>query len=370
VELARLTLTTTLLVSCTDPAIEMSLAFSEPQTTFDLSCVTTVSVTAIGNDRGDIETGKPPDYNEKCIDVGGLSNFADVRRAMRDRFDISLPDSGLAAIHLRGSVGACDESSRYHEAVFYGGAPASSDSITIPVAANLSCNVRTSLSIKPIDLLALVRTRQCNSVAGGRAFGGNIRPLLLGPTFPRTTFEIGTSSSSVWTNGVSVVASFSRATSPTTCVSVGYDNTAISGGRCAETPGPSLCAGPGEIEVPVLPADYLGQSIDPTLYAAYGQPVVGAVFEVGSAASKVPVQGATVQLDAGTQGKVVYVDRSDTRFVARTGAATGPEGLFLVYLKGEPTSITVASPLHATQAYRVASAAGFPSTLIATIPRR
>ena len=115
----------------------MSLAMPSTPDAFDLSCVTTISVTPIGNDGGDRETGKPPDYRDRCIDVQGLSRFSDVRRAMADRFAMNLPESGLKAIHVRGTVGACTEASRFHEAGFYGGAPAGADTIEIPIVPNL-----------------------------------------------------------------------------------------------------------------------------------------------------------------------------------------------------------------------------------------
>jgi hypothetical protein len=134
---------------------------------------------------------------------------------------------------------------------------------------------------------------------------------------------------------------------------------------------PSLCAAIGEHELPVLAFDYSYQSRDEALVVKYGEPVIGAVWEIGPAATKVPITGATVTLEDPTQGVVVYVDRGPTKFVGRVGAtATNADGFFMVYTKGPPTNITVTSPLHNAVRYKVATSADYPATLLAALTRR
>lgn len=357
--------------ACAEPAIEMKLGLPKQLPAgFDLSCVTAIEVLAHGEFGGDDTT--PPDIERDCVDVQGMSTFADVRAAMAGQFTLDLPDSGLFGLTLRGSTGTCDDVPDYHEAVFYGGANAGSDSITIPVVPNLSCAMRGKVvAVHPVDMLALSTTKTCPVASDGRAFSGNFRPLLLGNEAPAMTFEFGSSASSQWTAGATRIETFAQAASPTTCVGAGYGSPAeIGGARCIEDVTPSLCAATGEIELGTIAFDYMYQSRDMDLIAQFGEPVLGAAWETG--ATKAPIAGATVTLEDPTQGVVVYVDKGTTgRFVPRPGAtSTSADGFFLVYLKGAPTNITVTGPNHASVRYKVATSADYPTTLIAALTRR
>ena len=360
------------LCACAEPAIEMKLALpAQLPAGFDLGCVTAIEVVALGNFAGDDQ--KPPDIERDCVDVTGMSSFADVRAQMAGQFTLALPESGLFGLTVRGSTGTCADNPDYHEAVFYGGSPAGGDSITIPVVPNLSCAMSGKVvAVHPVDMLALSNAKTCPVTSVGRAFSGNFRPLLLGDQAPAMTFEFGSSASSQWMAGASRIETFAQAASPSTCVGVGYGSPdEIGGGRCVEEGQASLCAAPGEIELGTISFDYMYQSRDVDLVAQYGEPVLGAAWEKGS----VPISsiaGATVTLEDPTQGVVVYVDKGTTgRFVPRTGAtATSADGFFMVYLKGAPTTITVTSPQHTAVRYKVATSADYPSTLIATLARR
>jgi hypothetical protein len=364
----RLPLMLLALGACAEPAIEMSLKL--PPTVpagFDVSCVTAIDVLAVGEFQGDEDT--PPDLEGDCIDVAGMSSFDDIRRAMAGQFTIDIPDSGLVGLSVRGSTGTCADIPAYHEAVFYGGAPATGDSVQIPVVPNLSCNMRGKvLPVHPVDLLALSSTKTCPVTTDGRAFSANFRPLLLGDQLPTMTFEYGSSASSQWTGGTTRVEVFSQAASAQTCVGVGYGSPSeIGGGRCVEDQ-PALCAAPGELELPIIAFDYMFQSRDVNLVAQYGEPVLGAVWETGT---KLPVAGATVTLEDPTQGTVVYVEKGTTKFTPKPGATSTPaDGFFMVYLKGPPTNITVTSPLHNALPYKVATTPDYPTTLIAALTRR
>jgi hypothetical protein len=224
-------------------------------------------------------------------------------------------------------------------------------------------------------MLALASAKTCPVTTDGRVFSASFRPLMLGDEMPAMTFEFGNSASSQWTStGTTKVAVFAQAASPSTCVAVGYESLTQNGGaRCVEDALPTLCGAPGEVELPIIAMDFSYQSRDLALVAQYGEPLFGAVWEVGAGATKVPVTGATVTLDDPSQGTVVYVERSptNTKLQQRVGAAsTTGEAFFMVYAKGPPTTITVTSPLHNPQKYKIATSADYPATLVAALTRR
>lgn len=358
--------------ACAEPAIDMSLKLPTPPANYDLSCVTSITTVAIGNDQGDETT--PPDVVADCIDVAGMGSFAEVKRAMAGKFSLPLPDSGLRAVAVTGSMGRCDDAD-FYESVFYGGAPARGDSIQIPLVASLSCNAQNKpVSVHPVDMLALSSTKTCPVTTAGRVFSANYRPLLLGAEMPAMTFEFGNSANSQWVSGTTKVAVFAQAASAQTCVGVGYESLAEDGGgRCVEDGLPTLCAPAGELELPIIAFDFSYQSRDLALVEQYGEPMIGAVWEVGTGTTRVPITGATVTLDDPTQGTVVYVERSvtNTKLQQRVGAAsTAGDAFFMVYTKGTPTTITVSSPLHNPQKYKIATSADYPATLIAALTRR
>jgi hypothetical protein len=290
-----------------------------------------------------------------------------VRALVAGRFEVPLPQSGLAGVELQGFTGLCDDLIPY-ESIFYGGAKYDGGSLELPVVPNLSCNRRQSYRVRPVDLLALTTTRTCAPVSG-LVFSANIRPRLLGDIASPATFEFGASAANT-VNGVSTIESFAAAENGT-CVAAGFtQEPTIGGGGCINTGAPTLCAQPGEIELPVVPYVYAGSSRDQQLFLDYGEPVFGAAWEVGTSPTKTPIAGATVELADPSQGKVVYVERADNRFVVRPGAtSTNAEGLFMVYLKGAPTTLTVKAPQHRQQTYTVGSSPDFPSVLLAALPR-
>ena len=356
--------------ACADPAIDMSLQLPQMPQNFALDCVTAISVTAVGEFQGDIN--RPPDFQSDCLDVSGMTSFADVQAKMHDQFSIDIPDSGLAGISIVGNVGRCSDEFTSHESVFYGGAQAGSGDVRIPLVPNLSCSARGKIvKVHAVDLLALASTHTCATVTTGRVVAGDIHPTLLEQN--QMNFEYGTSASSQWNNGAVSLDVFSQVADARTCVAVGYEqpNFDLVGSRCVEDGLPTLCGPADELELPTIAIEYAGQSIDRDLVAQYGNPVFGAVYEVGTAATKTAIGNATVTLDDPTQGKVVYVDRGATSFTPRAGATgTGTEGWFMVYLKGAPTTITVSEPLHAPVKYKIASHEYGPTTIIAALNKR
>jgi hypothetical protein len=358
---------------CADPVIDLSMAVPAMPTGFDVSCVTSVEVAAVGNERGGANT--PPDVVSSCIDLKTPpSSFADIRAAIHGRVDLRIPESGLAGIQLRGTTGACSDANRFYEANFYGGAVyADGDSLAVPVVANISCNAKRTYAVSSIDLMALDRTKSCAMSIPDPAqqpvvFAGNIRPQLLGPSFARTVFEDGPSAATMNAAGKASIESYERATGATSCIAAGFDGRGRLAGSCINPAAPTLCAGPNEIELAVIDPIYAGASIESALVQQYGQPVFGAVYRQSGAAQKLPIAGATVELADPTQGKVIYVAPGTSKLMPLAGATgTDPSGFFIVYLKGDATSVTVKAGA-SEQRYTIASQGDLPPTLLAVLP--
>lgn len=356
--------------ACSEPAIDMSLRMppSVPAD-FALDCLGGFEVIALGEDQGAID--RPPDNDGDCVPLSGITSWRDLQRAVKGQVEIDLPDSGLLGIAVRAFAGSCEDAVPFHEGVIYGSARGTGGDLTIPLNANLSCTARGKVvNIHPVDMLALAQSKACSPIVDGRAFSGDFRPMLLGDAWSQMTFESGASASSRWTNGSTSIEVYSAPAYATTCIAAAFNSPTDQGGaNCIEDNKPTLCAATGEVELGVVAYDYMNQSRDVELIAQYGQPVLGAVWEISANAMKTPIANATVTLDDPSQGTVVYYDRGPSRFTKAASNATTADGFFMVYLKGGPTTITVSSPIHASQKYKIATAEDY-STLVAALTRR
>lgn len=359
--------------ACVDPAVELSLRLptgAQLPADFDLSCISTVDVLVVGNDQGD--AGRRPDIRAQCLDLATApTSFADLRAALSGQVELELPSSGLAGVELRGTRGSCADPVRYQEAAVYGGAAFldGMDELSIPVLPNISCNRPQTYTVTPIDLLATVRDRTCvpPDTQGPLVFGGNIRPRMLGREFDRMLFEFGPSAMAPDPQGRAVISSHA-ATTGTSCIAMGFDSLALAAGSCINPGAATLCANPGEIELPAIDFLVAGMSIETALIAQYGDPVFGAVVRASTTLDKVPIQGATIELDEPDKGTVVYVRPGAGKLERIEGAtSTGPDGLFMVYLEGEPTTLTIRSGA-SQQRLVVASTPGRPATVLAALP--
>jgi hypothetical protein len=363
---------------CADPSIDMSLkmpAANQMPANFDLSCVTAVEVSAVGNQQESMDA--PADVHSECVDlVKAPTSFADIRNAIAGKFDLKLPQSGLAGVKIRGTVGACSDKLRFYEANFFGGTPyAGEDSLSIPVVPNISCNATKSYTVSTIDLRALTQTKQCAmslpTGTGPINFAGNIRPSLLGAPFPKMIWEDGPSDVQPDDQSKALVASWSAAATPRSCIGMGYDSSTNTAESCINPGSLTLCAGANEIELPVIDFSFAGASVDTAIARDYGQPVFGAIYKQSAATvlTKAPIVGATVELEDPTQGKVVYVTPTSTKYVPiQGGTSTGPDGLFMVYLKGEAATLIVKSGT-SQQRYTVATQDDqLSATLLAVLP--
>jgi len=371
-----------MLAGCARSTIEMSLDLPDPGATaaFDLSCVGAVKVDAIGNDPRARDS-----VNDVCVDLAtDLHSFADLGVALRGKVALDVPGAGLAGVQLRGFSGRCsDPASATYESVFYGGAPSTGVTrIVVPVTPGVGCNTGQSYQVRVLDLLGLyasLPTAIC-AVPGDplSVSAGMIRARMLGDSQPRMIFEFGAAKITP-IDGTGTLQSFKPVTSGPACISFSYRGASAIGLSCVTTAAQArgLCGASNETEIVALPIAALPALPEPT--ATYGTLAIGAVWETFGS-SKLPLPGATVMLSDPAQGTVVYVDLatqpgvSPPRFkplTPVTGAtATTSGGGFLLYLKGDATSVVVSAPGHATQTVRVASAPDVVATLIVPLPRQ
>jgi hypothetical protein len=283
---------------------------------------------------------------------------------MRGKFDMPLPTSGLLGVSLRGIAGHCGDQVPYHEAMFYGGAPATAGGdMAIPMEPNISCNATTTYTVRAVPLLD---AGSCTPIGAGDEYAADIRPADLGAGVPLMMLDFGTSVANVAADGTTQISSYNQIAGAG-CIAAGYEDPTSTnlGVTCIDTKAPTLCATPGQVEVGVIPAIW-GNYLDTNLLQQFGDPVFAAAYDPG-ATPKGPLTGATVTIDSGLTGKVVYVEPASGSFQIHD-APTGASGMFLVYAKGA-IGITVAAPGHASQHYIVAGTPTDPSTLIAALPR-
>ncbi len=363
---------------CADPVIDMSLRLptaAQTPANFDLSCITAVDVIIAGNDKG--TANDPPDSISRCVDIKTPpTSFTALRAQIAGQVDLKLPQSGLAAVTIRGRTGTCVEENRDYESIFYGGSAylEGSESVSIPVVANISCNAKKTYAVSVVDMLALGTTKQCAMAVPPASlkpvvFSGNIRPLLMGPEFPLMRWDYGASWVVPDAVGKATIDSYAGAGTTRSCIAIGFGSDGPLAGSCVNPTAPTLCAGPNELEVAAIDELTAFNSIDSSLAQQYGSPVFGAVWRASSAATvtKAPIVGATVTLEDPTQGKVVYVEPGASKLMATTSTSTGASGMFIVYLKGESTTVIVHSGA-TQQRYTIASQATLPPTLLAVLP--
>lgn len=349
--------------ACTDPAVEMHLVLPQQEPQMDLSCISAVKLDAFGNDQGDASTGALPEIKSDCVDLAHApTSFADLASMMHGRFVAPLPSSGLLGVEVHAFAGHCSDTGDPYEAMIYGGAPGASKDIAVPLVGNISCTATSNYTVHPLDL---TNAGACGAQTTGYVYAADVRPSLMGGEFPRMYVDYGISAANLATDGTAQVASY-NAIMGAGCIAAGYDDmgNARYGLTCVDVTKPTLCGGaPGTVEVGVVSDLYYGY-FDHDLAAQYGAPTFGAAFDI---ASKQAIAGATVTIDQGGEGQVVYVEPGAGTLTTHA-APTGASGMFLVYAKGA-VAITVAAPGQVTEHYIVAGTPQEPATLIAALPK-
>src|SRR5688572_2983438 len=90
-----------LVTGCTDPVLDMQLQLPTNAATFDTSCISAVEVRVTGTSF----LQNKDDYTRSCIDIQGGADYVAIRDAIRGRFEVAVPDTGISGIEIYGWSG-------------------------------------------------------------------------------------------------------------------------------------------------------------------------------------------------------------------------------------------------------------------------
>lgn len=359
--------------ACGEAAVELELTVgSSDLTSFDVGCVTAVDI--LPHEVGDpnpldigLRTSIGVDTPE-CVDITPQTSISGVVNALRGKISMPMPEKGLGGIQIRGRTGSCADPALYYEAIFYGGAGYSDgqDSLAIALRPNISCaNIKT-YTVKPVDLFAITAsaTHECTLVTDALAtFPGNVRPTSLGDGFDPLMFEAGPDVGMLEA-GKATLTSFASAAAGT-CIAVAHEGTMARGATCVNASATSLCAAPGEIEIPIVP-NLAMSALDGAKIQDYGPPLVGAAWEK---APNKPIAGATVTPTDPNKSLVVYVEpMGGVLREIPNATSTGPSGMFIVYSRSV-TNLTIAAPGHTSAKMFAGGAFEIEGTMLAVLPK-
>jgi hypothetical protein len=330
---------------CAEPAIDMHLGMPTGEAAqFDTSCVNQVSVTTWDSDFT---------TDDQCVPITGAATLADVAAQIRGKFALDLPDE-MIGLQLHAYATDTPETCITGELMFYGGTDYDGErDVTIPVEGLVDCGVRQASlanlrTIKLIDFRTFVETAagaapscapptEITEIEAGMLHATNMSPPAFTPT-ATDTWDIanvvdGKATLPVWSSSLGL-----------TCPTLAYWESADTEDVASCVPaigGPAICAAAGEVEVPVIHAATALSSLDEAIVEQNHGGVLVAVWD---AALKKPITSATITIGDG-EGQIVYGDWDATqaRLVPSTAAATGAQGLALVYSE-EPVQVTISAP--------------------------
>jgi hypothetical protein len=319
-----------LAAACGEKTVEMEMVLpsSSVSSQYDASCVRAVQVYLNGSTYPE----NVDDYVFDCVDVKeSVSTFADVHDAIAGKFDLKLPSSGLSGVEVYAYSGACDASSpQDYDLAFYGSAAyIGQDPIEVPIVPNLSCTPST-VTIRPVDILKLVATKQCVDAAWntGKLGLSTLSPL----PFTDESYWWGGLSSTAVANGVATLTA-PTLVAPKSCLAVALYTTDWMEVTCVPPQDQRVCATGGEIEAPMINVDVGDRSIDNAKITEFGGVIYGVVVS-----GTQPVANAQVTIDDADRGIVVYYDmpagtENGTGALTEVNGATGTNstGLFGVY---------------------------------------
>ena len=351
-----------LCAACTDPVVQMDVRVA-PVDNMDLSCVGGLLVYADGKNRGN--SAQPPDDTRGCLPVSGLTDMTSVPGLLRDKLALDMPASGLIGVEVSGVTGTCDAPGID---VFYGGAKyIGQDTLTVTLAPQVSC-AHDNLTIRPVDLFALTMdpNHACPSPIPdgpntGMSYGVVEQTLFDGP-------QAYFGPSYYLSNGVMSVSDFTPVTNPGSCLTASFGQTSdgkLSADGCLRFSPNTVCAQPGEIELPsvnyILTGNLSSVAPDPK----FGNYVLGAVWGIDAAGKKAPLVGATVTVDS-SKGRVVYADlanASSTPTLDTAATTVKSSGLFVVYTSSF-VDLQVSAPGYTPETVRVTSVSGFSDAAV------
>jgi hypothetical protein len=322
----------TLVVGCADPVVGMQLVLPQNADMFDTSCITAVEVRVTGGNY----LQDSDDYRRSCIELAGGSSYSEIRNAIRGKFEVAIPDTGITGIEIYGWSGpsACS----YDDGPFYSpdllflgrGDYIGQDVVEIPVTPNLSC-ARSPVNVRIFDMFALVGGATCQVAGTLQGVAGAGIGTLLPRMYGTGTRYFGSLSGADAVGNLSTFMGPTH-TGPKSCLAVSAGSRDTDSTSCA-VGGTAVCAAAGEIEQAVVPYAITDkpENFDAALMTKFPGLVFGSVWSNG--ATKTPLAGATVTVDA-VHGKVIYLDAPNASgvLVARGDqSATGPSGMFALY---------------------------------------
>lgn len=353
-----------LLAACTDPVVQMDVTVASVDN-LDLSCVGGLYVYADGKNRGG--DAAPPDDVTACMPVSGLTSMNDVVPLLHSgQLSVTIPQSGLIGVEVSGVTGTCDAPGID---VFYGAAPyIGQDTLPVRLTPQLSC-AHDNLRIRPVDLFALATdpTHACPAAipsgpSTGMAYGiieqtlfsGNV--LLAGPNY-------------FLTDGVMAASDYTPLASPTSCLTASFGQLTdgpLSSDGCLRFSPNTVCAQPGELEIPAVNALLTANLFTAAPDSRFGNFVIGGVWGIDAQGNKAPLVGATVTVDP-NKGKVVYADLAPGASSAPTldlaATTVKASGLFVVYTNSF-VDLQVSAPGYTPETVRVAPATGYPDNAV------
>ncbi len=316
--------------ACAEPVVELSfrLPSADKGGDFNTSCVTAVDVFTNGTTYPATEG----DYVRSCVQLSSSPDtFSELRSALAGKIDVQIPESGLGSVEVFARKGTCtvDASVPIGDLVFYAGAKyADADQLVLPIDAIASCD-QAPVVVRPIDILKLTTGTTKGDCAAAKAVDGPNSGADIGTMTPTVASGVlyynGLSGASL-TGGVANVPGASMTIGPKSCLAVSSGDDAFGSLSCVDRNAPPVCANAGELEAPGIAYGFDIASLDQAKKNRFPGVVYGAV--VGQ--NKLPIQGATVEVDP-KHGEVVYVEPGTGRLVPTGGTATGPSGLFMVY---------------------------------------
>jgi hypothetical protein len=347
---------------CAGKAIEVSLLMpTGDAANFDVSCIDTVHV-VLHDGSTDFS-----DLTSQCIPVANATSLEDLQAQIRGKFELSLEDEDLVAIEVRGLTmtipGECGTGMN----IFYGGEEfVGQERIDLRIEGAFDCKqikADRELKVRPIDFLALASTPAgmppvCRPADTSDAWLGAIRPTNISlPDFPTALIEVGVFSIVDETTELATLPAWGNAL-PTSCLAASSFD--LFSASCIYPGNATVCAQPGEVEVPMLEDFTILDTIDRDVFVEFPTLVFGVVYDT---VTKRPVEGATVALADPARGKIFYADRgAGNRLDPKQVIATTASGLFLAYMK-EPSVVNVTQG-GSSKAMRLGGVTGWGSAVI------
>ncbi len=325
-----------LLAACTDPVVDMQLVAPSNSAQLDTSCVASVEVHLDGPS---FQTDKS-DTRMSCIQLDSSApTYSKLLDSIRGKFALAMPDGGLADVEVYGFAGPCKREQgdpTTPDLIFFATQHyVGDDLIQLQLVPNLDCKP-APVALHLVDLMTLVSgtnptDANCTTAAipDGPASGAGVDTVM--PQLAGIGIDVyGGRNGAPSHNSV---ASFTGLTSigPKSCLASGGESVNASSLACV-SPTPSVCAGAGEIEAPLLNEDVYAASIPPDPSSVKYQAAIVASVWTGTT-GKHPASGATIDVDP-SQGVIEYVDppaAGSSKLVPRTASSTGGSGLFVLY---------------------------------------